>query len=60
MGERRFGVEAKGYNYLARFTGTEEQHLDFVLGHHAVPLELVFNLIVACERGERRVERSNK
>jgi hypothetical protein len=32
---------------LARLAGTEEQHLDLVLGHHPVPLELLFDLVVA-------------
>lgn len=36
--------------HLARLSSSEEQHFDFILGHHTVPLELVLNLIVACGR----------
>ena len=47
MSERVFAAQRKQTN-LARLSSTEEQHLDLVLGHHAVPLELVLDLIVAC------------
>lgn len=32
---------------LARLSSTQQQHLDLVLRHHAVPLELVFDLVIA-------------
>jgi hypothetical protein len=37
-------LEDGGFARLAR---AEEQHLDLVLGHHPVPLELLFDLVVA-------------
>ena len=42
---------------LARLSSTQEQHLDLVLGHHAVPLDLVLNLIVAWGGGGEEEER---
>jgi hypothetical protein len=32
--------------YLARLSSTQQQHLDLVLGQHAVPFQLVLDLIV--------------
>lgn len=32
---------------LARLSSSQEQHLDFILRHHTVPLELVLNLVIA-------------
>ena len=39
---------------LARLASSQKQHLDLVLRHHTVTLELVLNLIVACMRGVQR------
>ena len=35
---------------LARLASSQKKHLDLVLRHHTVTLELVLNLIVACGR----------
>ena len=34
--------------HLARFSSTEQQHLDLILREHAVALQLVLDLIIAC------------
>jgi hypothetical protein len=33
--------------HLARLSGSQQEHLYFVLGHHPVAFELVFNLVIA-------------
>jgi hypothetical protein len=33
---------------LARLSGSEQKHFDFVLGEHAVLLELALDLVIAC------------
>jgi hypothetical protein len=34
---------------LARLASPQEQHLDLVLGHHPVALQLALDLVVACQ-----------
>jgi hypothetical protein len=33
---------------LARLSSSEQKHFDFVLGEHAVLLELALDLVIAC------------
>ena len=40
--------------HLARLSSSEEQHFDFILGHHTVPLELVLNLVISWKQEWRR------
>ena len=40
--------EGLGCSYLARLSSTEQQHLNLVLGHHAVLFELALNLVISC------------
>jgi hypothetical protein len=51
------GDRIAGATNLAGLAGTKQKHLDLVLCHHAVSLELAFNLIVAYEERERAVMR---
>ena len=37
----------KSETYLAGLSSTKQQHLDLILCHDSVPLELVLDLIVA-------------
>ena len=52
MSEKQGGEADDWLEYLARLSSTKKQHLDLVLGHHAVPLELVLNLVVAWKETE--------
>jgi hypothetical protein len=45
-------VLTKG-THLAGLAGTEEEHFNLILGKHAVPLELVLDLVIAYEREVR-------
>ena len=38
----------KSCTHLAWFTSSQQQHLNFVLGHHTVPFELALDSIVTC------------
>lgn len=40
---------------LARLSSTQQEHLYFVLGHHSVAFELVFDLVIAYEKLKRSI-----
>lgn len=44
--ERVQGYRERTGAYLAGLSSTEEQHLDLILSHHPVPLQLVLNLVI--------------
>jgi hypothetical protein len=37
-----------GATYLARFTGTKQEHFNLIFGLKAITLELAFDLVVTC------------
>jgi hypothetical protein len=56
LGQDRVGKSIEGRvtrAYLARLAGTEQQHLNLILGHNLVPPELILNLVIACEQEVR-------
>jgi hypothetical protein len=54
-------VERRGTGaYLARLAGTEQQHLNLILGHNLVSPELTLNLVIACEQEVRATRKGTK